>query len=161
MKKNLVSAVFDNPVDADHAVVELRGAGAGDAAISLVARHDGTLVEERDGGPSEFTGKVARGAGIGTLIGIAVFAIPGVGPFLGAGAIAGMALGGAAGGLQKVVTDHGVGDEEAVYYQDRIQEGGVFVSVDTEAAGISPELAADILARAGGQSATRSQAVAA
>ncbi len=155
MSKQLVSAIFDNPVDADHAIVELRAAGAGDDAMSLVAKHDGTLVEARDGGASEFIGKVAKGAGIGTLVGIAVFTIPGVGPLLGAGAIAGMALGGAAGGLQKVVTDHGVGDEDAAYYENRINEGGVFLSVDTDAAGVHPDLAVDILTRAGGETAAR------
>lgn len=157
MSKNLVSAVFDNQAAAERAVLDLRSAGAHDSAISLVARHDGPAEEEHD----EFTGNVAKGAGIGTLVGIAVFAIPGVGPFLGAGAIAGMALGGAAGGLQKVISDHGVRDEDAAYYNDRIQEGGVFVSVDPEAAGLNASTAADVLARAGGYAAEQPRVAAA
>ncbi len=167
MNANLISAVFDSHAEAERAVSELRSAGASDRAISVVAQHDGTTTTTSgsDGGTQEFVGKVAAGAGIGTLLGIAALAIPGVGPLVGAGAIAasaipgaavtGAALGGAAGGLEKVMTDHGVGEEDAAYYSGRVHEGGVFVSVDADAAGISPQAAADILSRAGGHSATR------
>ena len=57
------------------------------------------------------------------MLGIAALAIPGVGPLAAAGAIAssaipgaaatGALLGAAAGGLTKVLTDHGVGEEDA------------------------------------------------
>ncbi len=170
MNANLVSAIFDSHADAERAVSELRSAGVTDRAISIVARDEGsstttTTTSGSDGGTQEFVGKVAAGAGIGTLLGIAALAIPGVGPLVGAGAIAasaipgaavtGAALGGAAGGLEKVMTDHGVGEEDASYYSSRIHDGGVFVSVDADAAGLSPQAAADILSRAGGHSATR------
>jgi hypothetical protein len=172
MNANLVSAVFDSHADAERAVAELRRAGVADSAISVVARHDaaGAPTEHHDGGTQEFVGKVAAGAGIGTLLGIAALAIPGVGPLIGAGAIAaaavpgaaitGAALGGAAGGLEKVMTDHGVGPEDATYYEGRINDGGVFVSVDAGAAGLSPEAAADFLYSSGGHSATRARAAA-
>lgn len=166
MSTTIVSAIFDSRQEAERAVSDLRQSGVSDSAISLLARHDEEGHETgHDGGTQEFVGKVAAGAGIGTLLGIAALAIPGVGPLVGAGAIAasavpgaaitGAALGGAAGGLEKVMTDHGVSREDAAYYGDRIHQGGVFVSVDTNAARIDPATAADILSRAGGHSATR------
>ncbi|ONF96540.1 hypothetical protein [Sphingomonas jeddahensis] len=166
MNSNLVSAVFDSHAEAETAVAELRREGVSDSALSVVARHgEGADTDPNNGGAQEFIGKAAAGAGIGTLLGIAALAIPGVGPLVGAGAIAasavptaavtGAALGGAAGGLEKVMTDHGVDEEDARYYNSRIEQGGVFVSVDTGAAGIAPQTAADILSRAGGHSASR------
>lgn len=169
MSTNLVSAVFDTHADAERALAELRSAGVSDSAISVVAQHDGkTATTDGSGNDTqEFVGKVAAGAGIGTLLGIAALAIPGVGPLVAAGAIAsaaipgaaitGAALGGAVGGLEKVMTDHGVSRVDASYYEGRIIEGGVFVSVDTSAANVTPEAAADMLARAGGHSATRTK----
>lgn len=169
MSTNLVSAVFDNHAEAERAVSELRAAGVNDSAISVVAQHDGknTTTDGSGNDTQEFVGKVAAGAGIGTLLGIAALALPGVGPLVAAGAIAsaaipaaaitGAALGGAVGGLEKVMTDHGVSRVDASYYEGRINEGGVFVSVDTSAAGISAEDAADMLYRSGGHTSTRTK----
>ncbi|MEN2786109.1 hypothetical protein ACFOKI_06860 [Sphingomonas qilianensis] len=169
MNSNLVSAVFDTHAEAERAVSELRAAGVNDSAISIVAQHDGknTTTDGSGADTQEFVGKVAAGAGIGTLLGIAALAIPGVGPLVAAGAIAsaaipaaavtGAALGGAVGGLEKVMTDHGVSRVDASYYEGRINEGGVFVSVDTNAVGVSPDAAADMLYRSGGHSSTRTK----
>lgn len=169
MSTNLVSAVFDNHAEAERAVSELRAAGVNNSAISVVAQHDGknTATDGSGNDTHEFVGKVAAGAGIGTLLGIAALAIPGVGPLVAAGAIAsaaipaaavtGAALGGAVGGLEKVMTDHGISRVDASYYEGRINEGGVFVSVDTSAAGISAEDVADVLYRSGGHTSTRTK----
>jgi hypothetical protein len=89
MSTTLVSAVFDNHADAERAVSELRAAGISDSAISVVAQHNGkNTTTDGNGDTQEFVGKVAAGAGIGTLLGIAALAIPGVGPLVAAGAIA-------------------------------------------------------------------------
>lgn len=168
MSTNLVSAVFDSHADAERAVSQLRSAGVADNAISIVAQHDGkNTTTDGNGDTQEFVGKVAAGAGIGTLLGIAALAIPGVGPLVAAGAIAsaaipaaavtGAALGGAVGGLEKVMTDHGVSRVDASYYEGRINEGGVFVSVDTGATNVTPDEAAEFLYRAGGHSSTRTK----
>ena len=168
MSTNLVSAVFDSHADAERAVSQLRSAGVADNAISIVAQHDGkNTTTDGNGDTQEFVGKVAAGAGIGTLLRIAALAIPGIGPLVAAGAIAsaaipaaavtGAALGGAVGGLEKVMTDHGVSRVDASYYEGRIKEGGVFVSVDTGATNITAEEAADFLYRAGGHSSTRTK----
>ena len=172
MGTTLISAVFDTHADAERAVLELRNAGIDDRAISIVAQHDGkTATTDGNGDTQEFASKVAAGAGIGTLLGIAALAIPGVGSLVAAGAIAsaaipgaaitGAALGGAIGGLEKVMTDHGVSRVDASYYEGRINEGGVFVSVDTSAAAVTPEDAAEILHRAGGHTSTRTKVAAA
>jgi len=168
MTTNLVSAVFDTHAEAERAVTELRSAGVPDSAISIVAQHDGkNTTTDGSGETQEFVGKVAAGAGIGTLLGIAALAVPSVGPLVAAGAIAsaavpaaavtGAALGGAVGGLEKVMTDHGVSRVDASYYEGRINKGGVFVSVDTSTASVSPEAATDVLYRSGGHSSTRTK----
>lgn len=172
MTSNLVSAVFDSHADAERAVSDLRAAGIADNAISVVAQHDGkNTTTDGNGDTQEFVGKVAAGAGIGTLLGIAALAIPGVGPLAAAGAIAaaaipgaaitGAAIGGAAGGLEKVLTDHGVSHDDATYYNDHVTKGGVFVSVDATGTGASSDVASDILYRNGGHSSDRTRNTAA
>jgi uncharacterized membrane protein len=172
MTANLVSAVFDTHAEAERAVSDLRSAGVADSAISVVAQHDGkTSTTDGNGDTQEFVGTVAAGAGIGTLLGIAALAIPGVGPLAAAGAIAaaaipgaavtGAALGAAAGGLEKVLTDHGVEHDDAAYYNTHVNAGGVFVSVVSDGAGIARDAVSDILYRNGGHSSTRTRVSAA
>ena len=170
---NVVSAVFDTRGEAERAVDDLRSAGIQDSAISIVARDDGAHTTTTDGAGEEVAkdvvGKAAVGAGAGALLGVAALAIPGVGPFVAAGAIAQAALGGAAltgtaigaaaGGLAGALEEHGVSREDSAYYQDRISDGGTFVSVDTSTAGLDAERAKDMLYRAGGHSAARARAV--
>lgn len=173
MNQNIVSAVFDSRTEAEQAVADLRAAGVRDEAISIIAQHNGQNTTT-DGGGADSDGDndglvkgLVGGAGLGALAGIAALAIPGVGPFVAAGAIAQSAIGGAAvtgavlgaaaGGLTGALTDHGVSDEDARYYEGRINSGGVFVSVDTSSAGISPTSALDVMNRSGGHSSGRTK----
>ncbi|HEV2748473.1 MAG TPA: hypothetical protein VGW34_14400 [Allosphingosinicella sp.] len=174
MNQNLVSAVFDSQSEAETAVRELRQAGVRDSALSVIARRQegggdyggADTHEVKEKGEGLVKGALG-GAGVGALLGIAALAIPGVGPFAAAGAIAGSAIpegaaigagaGALAGGLTGLLTKHGVSDEDARYYEERIHGGGVFVSVDTSDAGISPDEARDILFRFGGHSASRAK----
>jgi hypothetical protein len=104
---------------------------------------------------------------VGAALGVAALAIPGVGPLVAAGAIAeaavggaavtGTALGAAAGGLAGLLSKHGVSHEDSRYYEDRVNQGGVFVSVDSSSAGVSADTASDILYRNGGHSSTRAR----
>jgi hypothetical protein len=48
-----------------------------------------------------------------------------------------------------------VSDEDSRYYEDRINQGGIFVSVDSERSGGSIEQAREILFRSGGHNASR------
>ena len=173
MTQPVASAVFDSREEAQNAVSELRSRGIADSAISVIARQDGKTIDADGAGDLNKSGAVKGaviGAGAGTLLGIAALAIPGVGPLVAAGAIAasaipeaaliGAAVGTAAGGLTGLLTKHGVDEEDARYYEGRINEGGVFVSVNTEDAGMTPEAARDILYRFGGHSATRARTAA-
>lgn len=174
MSHHYVSAVFDTRSEAEHAVSELRSAGIDDGAISLITQRDGKhsatngAGEDNDlDGNQGFLGKAALGAGVGTALGVAALAIPGVGPLVAAGAIAsaaipaaavtGAAVGLAAGSLASVFADRGVDDLDAEYYQSHIGKGGIFVSVDTSSAPVETMAAQEILYRAGGHSGSRTR----
>jgi hypothetical protein len=172
MNQNLVSAIFDSRSEAETAVSELRSAGVRDSALSIIAQHDGkNTTSDGSGNDTGDTGGLVKGliggAGVGALLGIAALAIPGVGPLAAAGAIAasavpdgaaiGAGIGALTGGLTGLLTKHGVSGEDATYYEGRINNGGVFVSVDTSDAGISSETARDILYRYGGHSSARAK----
>jgi uncharacterized membrane protein len=173
MNNNLVSAVFDSQAEAERAVSELRSLGVRDDQLSLIATHDGKTTSH-DGGGNDAGDKAGGmikgalgGAGVGAILGIAALAIPGVGPLAAAGAIAasavpegmavGAGLGALTGGLSGLLKKHGVDDDDAGYYEERINSGGVFVSVDTSAGGVDAERAREILYRSGGHSASRSK----
>ena len=69
----------------------------------------------------------------------------------------GAAVGAAAGTLNETLKKHGVDDEDAEYYGERIKTGGVFVSADVSDAGIAADEAREILYSAGGHSASRAR----
>ena len=174
MNDNLISAVFDSHSEAEAAARDLRQAGVPDSALSVIARRqeesgdygDAETHDAEEKGEGALKGAIG-GAGVGALLGIAALAIPGVGPLAAAGAIAsgaipeavaiGAGAGALTGGLTGLLTKHGVSDEDASYYEERIHSGGVFLSVDASAAGISPDETRDILYRHGGHSASRAR----
>lgn len=170
MNRQVVSAVFDSRAEAERALSELRAAGVRESAISVVARHDETEGRDRDGDDDDDTRTgLGIGIGAGALLGFASLLIPGVGPFIAGGALAstlgaagaigaGAAIGGAVGGLAGALKDHGVDEADARYYEERINRGGTFLSVDTAEAGVDEALVRDILYGAGGHSASRSRA---
>jgi hypothetical protein len=180
MSQRIASAVFDSREEAERALTELRSQGINEDSISIIGRHgeqsdtSGGIDDDDDGDAGDKAadaGKGAIGGAIaGGLLGVAALAIPGVGPLAAAGAIAsgaipgaaaiGAGVGAAAGGLTGLLTNHGVSDEDAHYYEDRIKQGGYFVSVDTERAGVPAETAQEILFRNGGHNATRARAAA-
>ena len=170
MNDRIVSAVFDSREEAERAISELRSAGVNESALSVIGR-DGEEHGDGDDDGANKSGAVKgalAGAGIGGLLGVAALAIPGVGPLAAAGAIAasavpeaaaiGAAVGATAGGLSGLLTKHGVSDDDARYYEDRINQGGIFVSVNTDDAGVSSETAREILYSHGGHSANRARA---
>lgn len=166
MKQSIASAVFDSRAEAERAVAQLRSAGVSDSDISIVAQHDGKNTSTDGAGEKtgDFVSKAALGAGAGALLGITALAIPGVGPLVAAGAIAesaiggaaltGTAIGAAAGGLSSLLTKHGISEDDARYYEDRVNQGGVFVSVDNSAT-VDRQTVSEILYSAGGHSSSR------
>jgi hypothetical protein len=173
MSERIASAVFDSREEAENALSELRSAGINEDSISIIGRHgeqddtSGGIANDDDAG--ETAGDTAKGAVggaiAGGLLGVAALAIPGVGPLAAAGAIASGAIPGAAaigagagavaGGLSGLLSNHGVSDEDARYYEDRINQGGYFLSVDSDNSGVDSETAREILFRNGGHNASR------
>ena len=171
MSERIASAVFDSRQEAERALTELRSAGISENSISIIGRHgeqsdtSGGIDDDDAGEKAGDTAKGAIGGAIaGGLLGVAALAIPGVGPLAAAGAIAsgaipgaaaiGAGVGAVAGGLTGMLTGHGVSDEDARYYEDRIKQGGYFLSVD-ENSGVPTQTAREILFRNGGHSASR------
>ena len=167
-------AMFDDHASATRAISGLRDNGVADEHISVIGRHDGDLVEtDADGAVAEKIGgiasKGAAGAGIGALLGVAALAIPGVGPFVGAGAISAAAAGGAAttgavvgglaGGLAGALEDHGIPEEDAKYYEDNLQGERALVTYDARNASHPDVVSGDLLYKNGGYSATHRPAV--
>ena len=177
MNQNIISAVFDSRSEAEAAIAELRSTGIDSGKLSLIGRdEDGTNVTDGSGeraeeGMGDTVKGAIGGAGIGAILGVAALAIPGVGPLAAAGAIAGSAIPGAAaigagagavaGGLTGLLRDHGVSDDDAKYYESRINEGGIFVSVDPGDGVTSPETIREILSRNGGHNSAQPRMAAA
>jgi hypothetical protein len=177
MNQNVISAVFDSRSEAEAAVAQLRNEGIDSGKLSLIGRDgdnatttDGSGEEVKEGVGDTVKGALG-GAGLGAILGVAALAIPGVGPLAAAGAIAssaipgaaaiGAGVGAAAGGLTGLLKDHGVSDDDANYYEGRINNGGTFVSVDASDGNISPETVREILSRNGGHSASQPRRAAA
>ena len=171
MNQNIISAVFDSRTEAEAAITDLRNEGIESDKLSIIGRdEDGAAVtdgsgEEHEEGMGDAVKGALGGAGIGAILGVAALAIPGVGPLAAAGAIASSAIPGAAaigagagavaGGVTGMLTDHGVSEEDASYYEGRINDGGTFVSVDASEGDIAAEKVREILSNNGGHSATQ------
>ncbi len=170
---NRVTAVFDSRAHAEQALTELRQLGVTDNQISVIASHGegaavsgGGSVADDAGDAAERVGKGAlAGAGAGTLFGLAALAIPGVGPFITAGWLAsalgvtggamaaGAIVGGTSGALAGLFAKAGFDENEAKYYGSAVEQGGVFVAVDTSSAAVSESQVRAVLAQHGGRSA--------
>ncbi|PCD01792.1 hypothetical protein COC42_16980 [Sphingomonas spermidinifaciens] len=167
-----VSAYFDSHAEAERAVSELRSLGIQDSELSVIAHHGNTTTARS--GDGEITDEHHRnvlrgilgGGALGAGLGVAALAIPGVGPLAAAGAIAasavpeavgiGAVVGALGGTLNETLTKHGVSEEDASYYGDRLKSGGAVVTVP--ASGGTDQAVEDILYRNGGHNASRSRA---
>lgn len=165
------SAIFDSHAEAERAVSELRTLGVNDSDLSVIAHHGGTTTTTS--GDGEITDEHHRsilrgilgGGALGAGLGVAALAIPGVGPLAAAGAIAasavpeavgiGAALGAIGGSLNEVLTKHGVSKEDAGYYNDRLKDGAVLVTVAD--AGLDAQRVREVLYRNGGHNASQAR----
>ncbi len=172
----IVSAVFHDPQDAQRAVDWLRDNGVPTSAMSVVSRHQGdysatgvhdmdddeTVDHADDAGKGALTG-LGIGAGVGALFGLAAAAIPGVGPFITAGALAnalgatggavaaGAIVGGTSGGLAGAFSHWGLNEAESRYYAGEVESGGTYVGVDLVRANVSRETVAEAFRRYNGR----------
>ena len=146
---NIVSAVFNDRSDAERAVSWLRQQGAPDTAISVISREGETgsagvtegAHDAADAGKGALTG-AGIGAGVGALFGLAAAAIPGIGPFITAGALAnllgvtggamasGAIVGATSGGLAGALSHWGLNEAESKYYAGQVERGSTYVGVD-------------------------------
>ena len=165
------SAIFDTHAEAERAVSDLRSLGISDSDLSVIAHHGGTTTTHS--GDGEITDEHHRnilrgilgGGALGAGLGVAALAIPGVGPLAAAGAIAasavpeavgiGAVLGAIGGSLNEALTKHGISEEDADYYGDRMKDGAVVVTVeDTD---IDADAVRDVLYRNGGHNSSQNR----
>jgi hypothetical protein len=170
MTSRTACAVFDTHEEAQQAVSALREAGVPDSSVSVMASHKGrTTTTSGDGEVTDDDHRnllrgILGGGALGAGLGVAALAIPGVGPLAAVGAIAasavpeaigiGAAVGAAAGTLNESLKKHGVSDEDAEYFGERIKSGSVFVSAEPDGS-VDRETANGILHRYGGHSASQ------
>ena len=140
-RRDYVLGVFDDGLAARDAIHALKDAGfrAQDISI-LMPDADATRefatetgIATREGAT---TGAVAGGllGGLtGWLIGIGALALPGVGPFLAAGALgaalSGVAIGAGIGAIAGALVGIGVPENEAAWYEQEVRGGRALVSV--------------------------------
>jgi len=120
----------------------LRRAGFSDDQIGFVMqKQEGESGEIKhdtdDGGAGGVIGGILAGAGVGGVVAAAAaLLIPGFGPVVAGGILAtvlgGAAIGAAAGGLIGALTQMGVPEEEARYYEGEVREGRILVTVKAE-----------------------------
>ncbi len=135
----IISGLFDTHEEASTAVDALEDAGIASDEISVVGP-DGNAAESR---AAEGAGLGAAVGGVGGLLaGLGAFAIPGIGPVVGAGwlatTLAGMAAGGLAGGLVGSLTEAGVDHRDAHVYAEGVKRGGTMVVARVDDAQAEP-----------------------
>ncbi|GAB5519930.1 MAG: hypothetical protein RhofKO_21810 [Rhodothermales bacterium] len=150
MSKTVV-ALFDDRSDAHKALSKLVDAGIDRKNISLIASDaDGEYKRyvDTDDDANEAAEGAADGAkaggiigGIGgLLLGLGVFAVPGLGALAVAGPIAstlvGAGAGAATGGLIGALVGAGVPDDDAEFYAEGVRRGGTLVMVDATDANV-------------------------
>src|SRR5919204_6932029 len=144
-QRSAVVGVFHERDDAREAIEALKDAGFSPDAISILSpdkQATQALAEDSGAtsGASAATGAVAGGllGGLGGwLVGIGALAIPGVGPFIAAGAFAtalgGAAIGAGVGAIAGALVGMGVPKEEAEYYEGEVRGGRTLVTVKAPA----------------------------
>lgn len=176
---NRVSAVFANRENAERAVDWLRSQGVPNDNISVLASHAKetasvaarTGAERVDDDPGSDMARgagtgLAAGAGVGALFGLAAAMIPGIGPFItagalanalgaaGGGAVAGAIVGGTSGAVAGALSKWGLDQADADYYAHEVEHGGIFVAADLDGTSLSRNTVQDTFRKYGGRFAT-------
>lgn len=147
MKKYIIG-LFDNREDAEAAISSLNEANLPDTDFGLFAR-DEDFREGLQAGDEKSSmvksaayGAVAGGAAgifVGTVAGASLYMIPGIGQLLAFGTLAtaigtalvGTGLGAAGGAFMGALMGYGASEEDAHFYVEGIQRGGVLTIVHT------------------------------
>jgi len=145
-----LSRLYDDPVAAHRAVMDLEVSGIPSADISIVSsnadqtyRSDSKMARKVDrdlDGVDDRAEGAGAGAGMGAVLGgtagllagLGLMAIPGLGPVVAAGWLAatatGAVAGGAAGGIIGALTQAGVPKKDAELYAEGVRRGGTLVT---------------------------------
>jgi len=160
-----VLGTFAQEIEATGALNALREAGFRPEQVSVISRYTATA-EQLAADTDMVADEAGRGAMTGTLlgglagwlIGLSAFAIPGVGPIVGAGIIgttlAGTGLGAAAGSFIGALGTYGIPDVEARGYEEALKQGHVLLSV--HATGSAEVARASAIFEANGSQSVRS-----
>jgi hypothetical protein len=146
-QKTTIVGVFDDRMQADRAVDELRRAGFRDDQIGVAMRYDArddmagdatsaitTDADESKAATGAITG-VLGGLGLGALAGLGVLSgvIPVVGPAIAGGTLgiilSNAAVGAGVGGLVGALVGAGIPEDEARYYHGEFEAGRAIVTV--------------------------------
>jgi hypothetical protein len=147
-QKSTVVGVFEDRLQADRAVDELRRAGFRDDQIGVAMRHDAgdvavddmtddVDVDGSDAGTGAITG-ILTGLGLGALAGLGVLSgvIPVIGPAIAGGTLgiilSNAAVGAGVGGLVGALVGAGIPEEHAHYYQGEFESGRTIVTVQAD-----------------------------
>jgi outer membrane lipoprotein SlyB len=136
-----VVGVFPEQAKAQEAAQELRGNGYDDK-ISLVSKEQspqkqsyGELGNAPFSGGDSITDGTATGGFVGGLAGMAVGAgallIPGLGPIVAMGPIAGLLSGAVTGGVAGALVDYGIPETEGKEFEHHIQDGATLAIAET------------------------------
>ena len=143
-----VIGTFDSRDRADQAVSALRNNGFNNELSVIATDRAKTAGHQKD---DVATGSVATGVSTGgalgglagLVMGAGALAIPGIGPVLAAGPIAGLLSGAATGGIAGGLIDWGVPAERSKFYEGKVKEGKILASVGSNESKVNK--AADIL----------------
>ena len=141
-KKTGVFGIYSTRVAVENATDSLIRTGfpAADISVLLPESHGGSkdmgtekATKAPEGTAAGVTTGAAIGGTLGVLAGVGLLSIPGLGPFIAAGPImaglAGLGVGGAVGGVTGALIGMGIPEFEAKRYEDRLQKGGILLSV--------------------------------
>jgi hypothetical protein len=143
IQHSTVVGVFEDRLQADRAVDELRRAGFRDDQIGVAMRHDAVEMtdavdsDESGAGTGAITGMLT-GLGLGALAGLGVLSgvIPVIGPAIAGGTLgiilSNAAVGVGVGGLVGALVGAGIPEEHAHYYQGEFEAGRTIVTVHAD-----------------------------
>ncbi|MES2437375.1 MAG: hypothetical protein V4519_05195 [Patescibacteria group bacterium] len=146
--------VFNDRINAEGALQELRALGVADTDISYIYMSEEGKAIAEDATGAKVAGGAASGATTGAVVGalaglaVANGILPGLGTLFVAGPLAtaigltggaattaaGAMTGAAAGGLVGALTGLGVSSEDAEIYETRVKSGGILVTARSGAA---------------------------
>jgi len=155
-----VVGVFDSHDQAERAVAELRKSGFDTNEISIVARgqqDQNTQADTMDMGAianGTTTGGVLGGLA-GLAMGAGALAIPGLGPIIAAGPIAGLLSGAATGGIAGGLIDWGIPEQQGRKYEEDVRQGKILAAVRAHEEKI--EAAAEIFRQNGARDVSTQQ----